>query len=86
MADFRYDEWRESERDNLKESYLVILNPLNTIFFDCAEFDAGIKICKKMIEKDPYLEDVHRRLMECYDQMGLRDLAKNQYTKYEKNL
>ena len=39
-----------------------------------------------MIEKDPYLEDVHRRLMECYDQMGLRDLAKNQYTKYEKNL
>ncbi|MEL6658714.1 MAG: BTAD domain-containing putative transcriptional regulator [Bacteroidota bacterium] len=86
LADFRYDEWCESERDNLKESYLVILNSLNTIFFDRAEFDACIKICKKMLEKDPYLEDVHRRLMECYDQMGLRDLAKNQYTKYEKNL
>ena len=86
LADFRYDEWCESERDNLKESYLVILNSLNTIFFDRAEYDACIKICKKMLEKDPYLEDVHRRLMECYHQMGLRDLAKNQYVKYEKTL
>jgi len=86
LEDFRYDEWCESERDNLKETYLVILNSLNTIFFERAEYDACVKICKKMLEKDPYLEDVHRRLMECYDQMGLRDLAKSQYLKCEKCL
>lgn len=76
-----YEEWCESHRDNIKETYLFILNRLSSFFFQSGEYDACINICKKMLEKDACLEDAHRRLMECYHYLGLDDLARNQYFK-----
>lgn len=86
LATARFEEWCESERDNLKEIYLFILNRLGVYFFEQKNYDGCIQICQKMLEKDECLEDVHRKLMTCYSLLGLTDLAIRQYYKCEKAL
>ena len=83
LYEMPYEEWCESIRDNLKETYLFILNRLAKYFFQREEYDACINICKKMIDKDGCLEEVHRKLMQCYCKLGLSGLAKKQYLKCE---
>lgn len=86
LANIRFDEWCESERDNLREIYLFILNRLSIYSFDHKNFDACINICRKMLDKDECLEDIHRKLMTCYYALGLTDMALKQYFKCEKAL
>lgn len=86
MANIRFDEWCESERDNLQEIYLFILNRLSAYAFEHKNYDACINICTRMLAKDDCLEDIHRKLMRCYHAMGLTDLALKQYFKCEKAL
>ena len=81
-----YEEWCEGERDTLKETYLFILNRLSVYYFANKQYDACINIGKKMLQKDNWLEDVHRKLIECYHALGLNDLAIRQYRKCEDTL
>ena len=76
-----YEDWCEVERDNLKETYLFILNRLSTYFYERNEYDACINIGKKMLAKDSCLEEVHRKLIKCYSALGLNDLSIKQYLK-----
>lgn len=80
------EDWCEPERDNLKETYLFILNRLSTYFYDENNYDACINIGKKMLAKDICLEEVHRKLIKCYHGLGLNDLAVRQYVKCKENL
>lgn len=86
LENMRFEDWCEPERDNLKETFLFILNRLSLHFFRQDEYDACIGICKRMLEKDHCLEDAHRLLMRCYYQLGSRDRAKKQYLKCAKIL
>ncbi len=81
LYEMPYEEWCESVRDNLKETYLFILNRLSNYHFQMGGYDACINICKQMLEKDPCLEEVHQKLMQCYCKLGLSGLAKKQYQK-----
>lgn len=86
LENMRFEDWCEPERDNLKETFLFILNRLSLHFFKQDEYDACISICKRMLEKDQCLEDAHRLLMRSYYQIGSRDRAKKQYLKCAKIL
>lgn len=84
LSNLRFENWCESERDNLKEIYLYILNKLGIHFFNRQEYDACIDIGKKMLREDICLEEVHRKLMRSYYLLGQPDLAYMQYFKCKK--
>ena len=86
MQHMPYEEWCEGERDNLKETYLFILSRLSKYYFENKQYDACINTGKKMLQKDACLEDVHRKLIQCYHSLGLNDLAIRQYRKCEETL
>lgn len=86
LSNIRFDDWCEYERDNLKEVYLFILNRLSIHFFEQGRYEACINAGKKMLKEDPCLEEVHRKLMSCYNYLGLGDLAVKQYFKCKKAL
>lgn len=77
----RYEDWCEPIRDNLRESYLLALNRLSFFFFESELYTVAINLCKKILIIDPYLEDVHQRLIVCYHKTGARDKAIKQYHK-----
>ncbi len=86
LTNNRYEEWCESERDKLKETYLFMLNRLSTHFFKQKNYNQCVHICQRMLEKDSCLEEVHRKLMVCFHLLGHHDLALKQYFKCEKSL
>jgi DNA-binding SARP family transcriptional activator len=86
MEDMLYEEWCEAVRDNLKETFLLILDRQSNFFFEQASYSVAITICKKMLEKDPCLEEVHRKLIVCYKQLGQQDKAIKQFYKCAQSL
>lgn len=81
LEDMHYEEWCELERDNLKETYLILLDRLGTYFLQEKAFNMAGKVYRIMLEKDGCLENIHRKLILCYYQLGLRDKAIRQYYK-----
>jgi DNA-binding SARP family transcriptional activator/CheY-like chemotaxis protein len=73
------EEWCESERDSLIETYLFILNRLSDYFFQHQSYLASTNVCHKILEKDSCLEETHQRLIVCYQHLGMRDKAIRQY-------
>ena len=86
MEDMLYEEWCEAVRDNLKETFLLILDRQSNFFFEQSSYSVAITICKKMLEKDPCLEEVHRKLIVCYKQLGQQDKAIKQFYKCAQSL
>jgi DNA-binding SARP family transcriptional activator len=86
LANLRFENWCEYERDNLKEIYLYILNKLGIHFFSQKQYDACINIGKKMLKEDICLEEVHRKMMKSYYLLGQTDLAHMQYFRCKKAL
>ncbi|MCB0633398.1 MAG: BTAD domain-containing putative transcriptional regulator [Saprospiraceae bacterium] len=86
LENLRYEDWCESERANLREIYLFILNRLSAYFLEQENYYACINVCKKMLSTDECLEEAHRKLMKCYYSLGLMDMASKQYFKCKKVL
>lgn len=86
LGRMRYEDWCESIRANLIETYLFLLNQVCAYFFERNEYDACINIGKKMLMKDNCLEEVHRKLIRSYHALGLNDLAIRQYLKCKETL
>lgn len=86
LEDMHYEEWCEQERDNLKETYLILLDRLGTFFLQEEACEMAGKIFRMMLEKDDCLENVHRKLILCYYRLGRRDKAIRQYYKCSESL
>jgi DNA-binding SARP family transcriptional activator len=86
LEDLPYEEWAEREREKFRETWLVILDRLSAHFFEQKRFQICLNLCRRMLEKDPCLEEAHRRLMECYSRLGMRDKAIRQFQKCREQL
>lgn len=86
MLDNLYEDWTISERENLREIYLEVLENLSRIYSLNSHPDTAIEICKTILNKDNCREKVHRRLMLCYYKVGKRDRALKQFHKCTKAL
>lgn len=84
LEDFLYDEWTLPYRENLRESYLVVLERLCDHFFEEKQYKKAIDYAKLMLQVDPYLEEIHHKLMLSYAHLGRRGKALQQYRKCEK--
>ncbi len=83
LEDSLYDDWSYTERENLKEHYLYVLDRLSEHYCKARKFKVSQHYCRKLLEKDECREDIHRRMMHCLFQTGHRGLAVKQYKKCE---
>ena len=81
LEDLLSENWCEPIRDNLRESYLLVLNRLSLFYFRENVYSVAMNMCKKMLSIDPYLEEIHQRLIICYHQTGSRKKAISQFQK-----
>lgn len=86
LNNIHYEEWCEAERQQLKETYLLVLDRLGTYYVQEKAYASAIHLFEKILEKDPCLEDAHQKLILSYYKLGLRDKAIKQYLKCEETL
>ena len=86
LEDEIYDNWSSLDREDLKETFLVILDKICQNFMHSNNHRDAIGICKKILEKDNCREDIYRRLMECYYFTGHRTKAVKIFRKCTKIL
>lgn len=86
MEEDRYESWPSDERDHLKEIHLLILDKLSQLYCLDGKAATAISLCETILEKDACREDVHRRLMRCYFNLGQRDKALKQFRRCEEIL
>jgi DNA-binding SARP family transcriptional activator len=79
LADDLYEEWPVLPREQLRLSYLDVLDRLSRLYFDQGRYAASAGLCRRMIERDSCREDAHRRLIRCYSRLDQPQLALRQY-------
>ncbi len=79
LQDEPFEELWESEREYLREIYLVILDKISDCYSLDGKPDIAITICQEILRLDNCREDIHQRLMKCYYRIGKRDKALKQY-------
>ncbi len=82
----RYDDWSSIERENLLETYLLILSRLSYFYSINGKPRTAITLCDRVLGRDQCREDIHRRLMFCYYRIGQRNRSIRQYQKCRKIL
>lgn len=74
-----FEEWTLLRREVLKDTYLTILHKLSRYWLQLGNLDDAIENWKKILAKDPWREDIYRRLMASNAQRGQRGLALRWY-------
>ncbi len=73
------EEWANSERDRLADSYLMALRRLIKLLAADHEFDSAIDYARHAVKLDPLREESHRLLMRLYAAVGRPAAALRQY-------
>jgi len=79
LAEDPYEDWTVVERERLRETYLNTLARLAGSHVERGAVEAGIRHYQTILTRDPYREEIHRRLMEVYARAGRRAEAVQQY-------
>jgi DNA-binding SARP family transcriptional activator len=79
FEDDQFEEWMLVRREELKETYLQILDRLSHFWLRLGVLETAIEGWKKILVKDPWREDVYRQLMVCFARNGQRGVALRWY-------
>lgn len=79
LAENPYDDWLQSQREQLRNAYIDIATRLSNDYMQRQQFGSATKLNQKILQQDPYHEEAHCQLMRCYEAQGLRHLAIRQY-------
>ena len=79
LSEEPYEEWTLPIRERLRILYLDTLDQLSLIHFNSGAYTDCITLCQRMLVCDNCREDVHSRLMRCYNRLGQDHLALRQY-------
>lgn len=74
-----YDDWALAEQERLRELYLEALKEQAACHKALKEYDRAIGCCKRILERAPLREEVHRELIYLYYLSGDRNAALLQY-------
>ena len=74
-----FEEWTLIRREELKDTYLTILDKQSHYWLQIGDLDEAIEGWKKILAKDPWREDIYRRLIACSARRGQRGLALRWY-------
>lgn len=81
LREFLYEEWCSREREVLQEALLAVLKSLAVYYQKQAAYEQVIPLAERMLLIAPFLEDVHRLLIEAFAELNMRGRALNQYQK-----
>ena len=74
-----YEEWPREKREYLRMIYFETAERLIDYHLSRLEYTAASVLCRKVLNRDNYQEQVHRLLIQCYLAQGQRHLALRQY-------
>jgi len=79
LPEERYEDWCAERRDFLSGLHIRLLLGLSQALESRGAFGASVDPLREALQHDPTREDVHRRLMVLYAEMGSRDQAVRQF-------
>ncbi|OIK17161.1 hypothetical protein BIV60_00240 [Bacillus sp. MUM 116] len=59
FEEYSYESYLETEREQLRHTFLNILIELARYYWDCKDYINGMKYYEKSLEKDPYQDHVY---------------------------
>jgi two-component SAPR family response regulator len=74
-----YHDWAVNEQRHLLAIYLKALDALEKHYASRGEYETAVVYGRRMLDKDPLLEDVHRRMMQHYGRLRDRNGVMRQY-------
>ncbi len=75
----RYENWAEGERARLALRYETVLAETASLHFEGNEFEEALRLYRFLLERNPYREEIHARVMSCYHRLGDRRAVREQY-------
>ncbi|MBI3962489.1 MAG: hypothetical protein HY335_07040, partial [Deinococcus sp.] len=81
-----YSTWCSRRREDLEARYTEVLAKLSEIYAQRGEYEKTVRSAKGALDRDPYREELHRRVMEAYWAQGNRVAAVRHYQSYVKLL
>jgi DNA-binding SARP family transcriptional activator len=75
LEEDRYEDWPDAMRRDLRDRYLLLLDRLGRHALDREDYESCVEISRKMTAVEPCDEEPHRRLMLCWNRLGLDHLA-----------
>ncbi len=79
LEDEPFCEWAITARRQLKELYFDVLQALARLLRSGGDYEGAIRCCRRILDLDPCLEDVHCELMELLCRCGKRTQALRQF-------
>lgn len=74
-----YSDWTAEPRTGLQRHYLGALEDLAEYYRQEARFEEAVEFYRKLLNRDPFREDIHRQVMRCLVQTGDRAGAIRQF-------
>lgn len=81
LAETPYEAWPVRFRDRYKVYYCEAVERLCQFYFGQEQYAQCGRLCHLYLERDNCRQDIHHLLMRCYQRMGQRTLALQQYQK-----
>lgn len=79
LEDEPFEEWSWPEREQLRETYLSVLQTLGTLYSSRGEWARSVQTFQAALRVDSLREEFHRALMKALWMAGRRDEAVKQY-------
>lgn len=79
LEDEVYLDWTSTRREAFKDTYLLMLDKLTDYYLGNKDYEFCIGYCQKIITRDPYRENIYRKLMSCFSRIGQRNRALQWY-------
>jgi DNA-binding SARP family transcriptional activator len=86
MADNRYAEWAEAERQERRREFLVHAERLAVLLLKTEEYERAARWAETMLQQDALWEGAYTLLMEAYWRQGNRALAVRAFNRCQKRL
>lgn len=81
-----YDSWAEDLRADLRNIYVKCLKRLADYHFEAGDYSTSLEYLRKIIEREPYQEEVYCKAMECLGKLKDRASIVELYQKLERLL
>ena len=78
--------WAGPERERLNQIYVSALEELAQLYLETNQLDLCLKICKSVLDKDPYHEVIYQMEMRAYAALGDRAAVARRYQACKKAL
>jgi len=75
----RYESWAEDLRSQLALAHEELLADLASLYFEEKKYSVALQLYSKLLERNPYREEIHCKAMMCHHYAGDRHAVREQF-------